>query len=137
MLLSGLDNRLAKKPDGNLTGRLLLAVLAVALAGCMAYQPPSGRGYDYDRGRAMAGSDVRSGHLIYLMTGPEADRLPALSQRTAANCGFHVRLAHPDTQPPDFAEGYNAVSVPVIEQRLGATIEELMRRCGVKDSRDR
>lgn len=106
---------------------------AAVLAGCSAYQPPSGRGYDYDRGRAMARSDVRSGHLAYFVTGYEADRLAALSRRVEANCGFRLKVAPPggggDVRARDYARGYNSVAVPVIEARLAAPIGELMQRC--------
>jgi hypothetical protein len=115
---------------------LVFAALTVVLSACMAYQPPSGRGYDYDRGRAMARSDVGSDRFVYLVTGYAADSLAALSQRIEANCGFTVRLAHRGTEPDrpelEFAQGYNSVSVPAIEQRLGATIGELMQRCATK-----
>ena len=112
---------------------IVFAALTVVLSACMAYQPPSGRGYDYDRGRAMARSDIGSDRFVYFVTGYAADSLAALSQRIEANCGFTVRLAHRGTEPDrpelDFAQGYNSVSVSAIEQRLGATIEELMQRC--------
>jgi hypothetical protein len=105
----------------------------MSLAACLAYQPPSGRGYDYDRGRAVARSDIGSDRLIYLVAGHEVARLAALRQRIEANCGFTVRLAYAATDAAkrdvDFAQGYNSVSVPVIEQRFGSTIGELMKRC--------
>jgi len=123
-----------------LTGSLSAAFLAVSLAACLAYQPPSGRGYDYDRGRAVARSDIGSDRYIYLVSGDQAGRLAAQGRRIEVNCGFVVRLAHPgnarDPRTLEFAQGYNSVSVPAIEQRLGAPIDELVRRCAQEGGAD-
>ena len=113
--------------------RLLPVTLVVSLAACVAYQPPSGRGYDYDRGRALARSDIEADRFVYLATGYDAQHLAALRERIEARCGFTVRLAHPateaDPRQTEFAQGYNSVSVPAIERRLGARIQELIKRC--------
>jgi hypothetical protein len=105
----------------------------LSLTGCSTYQAPSSQGYDYDRGRATARSDIRSGRLGYFVSGPRAERLAAESASIASNCGFSVRRIEASPQPAEsavqFARGYNSVSVPAIEQRLGATIGELLRRC--------
>lgn len=125
--------RRAAQPGEIVIRRLLAVALGMSLAACLGYQPPSGRGYDYDRGRALARSDIGSDRLVYLLTGHEADRLAALRQRIEANCGFTVRRAYtgadPDKREVAFAQGYNSVSVPVIEQRLESSIGELMKRC--------
>jgi hypothetical protein len=120
-------------PHKGVRGQLVVAALTLALSACAAYQPPSGRGYDYDRGQAMARSDTGSDRLVYYVTGYAAHSLVALSQRIEANCGFAVRPAYrgaePDRRELEFAQGYNSVSVPVIERRLGAAIGDLMQRC--------
>ncbi len=113
----------------------VLAALTLLLPACLAYQPPSGRGYDYDRGRTLALSDVRSDRLVYLVTGDDADSLAALSRAVEQNCGFTIQPAYSDADSSqrdvDFAQGYNSVSVPVIEERLGSGIRELMQSCAV------
>jgi hypothetical protein len=110
---------------------LLFALLPVLVAACVGYHPPSPHGYHYDRGQAMARSDTRVGRLIYYS---DADDLAALSQRIEANCGFTLRRTPADGEPArrdtEFVQGYNSVSVPVIEEKLGAGIEELIKRCG-------
>lgn len=120
-------------PLGGGIRQLVTAVLTVLLCACAAYQAPSGRGYDYDRGRAMARSDTGSDRLVYFTNGYAAETLVVLGQRIEANCGFTVRPvyrgAERERRELEFAQGYNSVSVPVIEQRLGAAIETLMQRC--------
>ena len=130
MLLSRLAPGCRRAP---LPAVLLWLTLVATLAACMAYQPPSGRGYDYDRGRALARSDVRAERFAYLVTGNDAGGLADLSQRSEARCGFSIRAVSarvpPEPHDIEFAQGYNSVSVPAIEQRLGAPMRELMRRC--------
>ena len=110
---------------------MLFAVLPVLVGACAGYHPPGPHGYHYDRGQAMARSDTRVGRLIYYS---DADDLAALSQRIQANCGFTLRPTPADGKPArrdvEFVQGYNSVSVPAIEERLGAGIEELIKRCG-------
>lgn len=124
---------------GNGTRRLLFAVLPVLVGACAGYHPPSPRGYHYDRGQAMARSDTGVDRLIYYS---DADDLAALGQRIEANCGFTLRRTPGDGEPArrdvEFVQGYNSVSVPLIEEKLGAGIEELIERCGtdVEDAGD-
>lgn len=112
---------------------LLLAVLVVVITACLSYHPPSGRGYDYDRGRAIARFDIRADRFIYYVSDYEADSLAATSERVEANCGFRLKPAYtgegPGIRKVEFAEGYNSVSVPIIEKKLGDSIRELMKRC--------
>ena len=95
--------------------------------------PPSGRGYDFDRGQAMARTDIRDGRLVYFVSGADARRLVALSEQVETRCGFSLRLGYagdtPEPREIQFMQGYNGVTVPVIEDKLGATISELLERC--------
>ena len=124
----------------NVIRYLLLAILPVLIAACLGYQPPSGRGYDYDRGQAVARGDIREDHFIYYVSGYEADSLASMSTHVEANCGFRLKPAYsgasPDIRDVEFAEGYNSVSVPVIETRLGSRIKELMKRCTINGISD-
>ena len=70
---------------------ILLAALPALVVACGGYQPLSGRGYDYDRGQAIARSDIRADRLIYYLGSDAVDRLAAQSKRVAANCGFELR----------------------------------------------
>ena len=92
---------------------VLLAILPILIASCMGYQPPSGRGYDYDRGQAIARVDIRADRFIYYVSGYEADSLASVSKRVEANCGFRLKPAYsgesPDIREVEFSEGYNAV----------------------------
>lgn len=117
----------------NATGKVSLVTLAAMITACGVYHPPSGRGYDYERGWTMARGDIAVDRYVYYAGGVDARRLASLSHQVEANCGFTIKYAHGDP-PADiraikFAEGYNSVSVPVIEKRLEVNISEAMERC--------
>ena len=91
---------------------------------CLEAVTPSGRGYNYDRSGTKARGDV----------GADARRLASLSHQAEANCGFTIKYAYYGDPPAniravEFAEGYNSVSVPVIEKRLEVNISEAIERC--------
>ncbi len=117
-------------------GKFLIVLVATAMTTCVAYQAPSGRGYDYDRGRAIARSDIRAERFVYYAGGSDADRLVSLSRHIEANCGFMIKFTFGDRATDigaaEFAEGYNSVSAPAIEERLGTTISEGIERCASK-----
>jgi hypothetical protein len=107
----------------DVAGKVSLATLAAVITACGVNHQPSGRGYDYDHGWTMARGDV----------GVDARRLASLSHQVEANCGFTIKYAYGD--PPadiravEFAEGYNSVSVPIVEKRLEVNISEALERC--------
>jgi len=117
----------------NVAGKVSLATLAAVITACGVYHPPSGRGYDYDRGWTMARRDIGVDRYVYYAGGVDARRLASLSHQVEANCGFTIKYAYGD--PPaniravEFADGYNSVSVPVIEKRLEVNISEAIERC--------
>ena len=54
-------------------------------------RPPSGRGYDYDRGWTMARGDVGVDRYLYYAGRLDARRLASLSRQVEANCGFTIK----------------------------------------------
>ena len=110
-----------------------MMMAAVLVAACSAYQPPSGRGYDYDRGRAQARGDIHAGRLAYYAPVEQAERVQAGSGQPRPGCDFSLRWidvgVDADRRQIDYVEGYNSVSVPVIENKLGMPIADALRRC--------
>ena len=75
----------------NVAGKVSLATLAAVITACGVYHPPSGRGYDYDRGWTMARGDVGVDRYLYYAGRLDARRLASLSRQVEANCGFTIK----------------------------------------------
>ena len=105
-------------------------MLVALLTACSGYQPPSGQGYDYDLGRVVARDDIRAARFVYYVSGVDVEQMVALSDQIEANCGFVVHGATDlALRKLKFAEGYNSVSVPAIEKKLGLTIRKAIEYC--------
>jgi len=111
----------------------MMVVVTVLVAACSAYVPPSGRGYDYDRGRAQARVDIDAGLLVYYALVDQVEHVRSGSGQPRPGCDFTLRWidvgVDADRHQIDYVEGYNSVSVPVIENKLGEPIADALRRC--------